>query len=122
MLMVLAWKSIKAKRFFEVFFNPGGEPRVFARPPRQPGRQLAAGFGQIAAGVEPAQLVQAVVVDLARDGVQRVTQEMDIAALPDGVRQDLTNRRLKPRMIVGDHQLDAVEPARLESCGPSPPA
>src|SRR5580704_3919095 len=115
MLVMLAWESIKAQCFFEMLFDPSGEPRIFARPARQPGRQLAAGFGQIAAGVEPAQLVQAVVVDLARDGVQGVTPEIDIAALPDGFGQDLTNRRLQPRMIVGDDQLDAVKPARLES-------
>src|ERR1700726_2610895 len=122
MLMVLAWKSIKAQRFFEVLLDPSGEPRVFACPPRQPGRQIAPCFGQIAAGVEPAQLLQAVVIDLARYVVQGVAKEMDIAALPDGYGQDLTNRCLKPRMIVGDHQLHAVKPARLESAQEVAPA
>jgi hypothetical protein len=87
MLMVLAWEAVEAQRFFEVLFHPGSEPRVFARPPRQPGRQIAECFSQqIAAGIEPAQLLQAIVVDLARYVVQGVTQEMDVAALPDGFR------------------------------------
>src|ERR1700730_10749807 len=122
MLVMLAWESIETKCFFKVFFNPDGEPWIFACPPRQPGRQIAACFGQIAAGVEPAQLLQAVVVDLARYVVQGVAEEMDIAALPDGFRQNLTNRRLKSRMIVGDHQLHAVKPAHLESAQELAPA
>jgi hypothetical protein len=47
--------------------------------------------------------------------VQGVTEDMDITAPPGGCRQDLTNRCLKPCMIVEDHQLLAVKPARLES-------
>jgi hypothetical protein len=73
------------------------------------------GVNPFAAGVKPAQLWQAVVVDLAQYVVQGVTEEMDITALPGGFRQDLTNRCLKPRMIVGDHQLYAVKPARALS-------
>src|ERR1700691_1082005 len=99
MLVMLAWESIETKRFFKVLLDPGGKPRVFVCPPRQPGRQIAACFGQIAAGVKPAQLLQAVVVDLARYVVQGVTEEMDITALPDGFRQDFANRRMDPSGI-----------------------
>jgi hypothetical protein len=84
MLVMLAWESIKAQRFFEVPFDLGGAPRIFARPPRQPSRQVAARFDPVAAGVEPAQLLQAIVIDFARDLVQGVAQKVDIAALPDG--------------------------------------
>src|ERR1700675_2261348 len=122
MLMVLAWEAVEAKRFFEVLFNPGSEPRVFTRPSRQPGRQIAACFSQIAAGVEPAPLLPAVVVALTRYVVQSVAEEMDIAALPDGFWQDFANGRLKPRMIVGDYQLHAVKPACLESAQEVAPA
>jgi hypothetical protein len=47
--------------------------------------------------IEPAQLLQAVVVDLAQCLGQRVAEEMDIAALPDGFGQDFANDRLRLR-------------------------
>src|SRR6202171_6672464 len=115
MFVMLAGESIEAESFFELLFDPGGQPAILPRPPRQPSRQIAACPGQIAAGVKPAQLLQAIVIDLARYIVQGVAEEMDVATLPDGFRQDFANRRLEPRMIVGDDQLHAVEPARLES-------
>ena len=86
--MVLAWKAVEAQRLFKILFNPGGEPGIFARPSRQPGGQIVERFSQIAAGIEPAQLLQAIVIDFARYIVQGVAQEMDIAAPPDGFGQD----------------------------------
>ncbi len=113
--MVLAWEAIEAQRFFQVLLNPGGEPGIFACPPRQPGGQIVKCFRQIAAGVEPAQFLQAIVIDFAWYIVQGVAQKMDIATLPDGLRQDFANGRPKSRMIVGDHQFHAVQPACLKS-------
>src|SRR5271163_3840753 len=122
MLMVLAWEAIEAQRLFKILFNPGGEPWIFARPSRQPGGQIVERFGQIAAGIEPAQLLQTIVINFARRVVQGITQEMDITTLPDGLGQDFANGRLKPRMIVGDDQFHAVKPARLEPAQEVPPA
>ena len=48
---------------------------------------------------------------------------MDIATLPDGLgRQDFTNCRFKSGMIVGDDQLHAIKPARLEAAQEVTPA
>src|SRR5580693_8404889 len=59
--------------------------------------------------VEPAQLLQAVVVGLARQVVEGVAQEVDIASLKGGLGEDLTDARAKPGMIVGDDELDAMQ-------------
>ena len=59
------------------------------RPFGEPGGEIAARLGEIAPVVEPAQLLQAVVVDLARHVVERVAQEMHVAALLGRLRQNL---------------------------------
>ena len=64
-----------------------------------------------AAVVKPAQLLHAVVVGLARQVIEGVAQEVDVAALEGGVGQDLADGRAQACMIVGDGQLDAVEAA-----------
>jgi hypothetical protein len=57
---------------------------------------------------------QAIVIDLAQHVVERVPEEMHIAALPRRLRQHLANRHLQPRMVVvGDAKLDAGQTARL---------
>jgi hypothetical protein len=58
--------------------------------------------------VKPAQLLQTVVVDPARHVVERIAQEMHIAALICGLRQSFAPRRPEAGMIVGDNKLDAV--------------
>jgi hypothetical protein len=63
-------------------------------------------------GRKPAQLLQAVVIDLARYVVQGVTKAMDITALPGGLRQDFTNRRLKSRM---SSETTSATPLRAET-------
>ena len=70
-----------------------------------------AGLFDRAAVVKPAQLLQAVVVGLARQVIEGVAQEVDVAALERGVGQDLADGRAQACMIVGDDQLDAVEAA-----------
>src|SRR5277367_2473176 len=122
MLMMLAWEAIEAQRLFKILFDPGGEPRIFARPSCQPGGQIVERFSQIAAGIKPAQLLQAIVIDFAWYVVQSVTEEMDIATLPDSFGQDFANGRPKPRMIVGDDQFHAVQSARLEAAQKVAPA
>src|SRR6202040_3961263 len=48
------------------------------------------------------------------DIVEGVAQEVDVATLPDGLRQDLADRLLQPRMIVGDDELDPEQAAALQ--------
>src|SRR6516165_4936286 len=80
---------------------------------------------EIAPVVKPAQFLQAVVIDPARHVIERVPQKMHVAALPGGLREHFTNRRLQPLMMVGDDKLDAGETARLqpgEELAPARPA
>src|ERR1700756_1032813 len=84
--------------------------RTSARSRRSPG----SGFAGPRTGSEPAQLLQAVVVDLAWDIVEGVPEEVDVTALPDRLRQDLADRLLQPRMVVGDHELHPEQAAALE--------
>ena len=55
-----------------LFLDPVGERGVFALPARQPGRQIAPRLADIAAVVEPAQFLQAVVVAFSRHVVQGI--------------------------------------------------
>jgi hypothetical protein len=59
--------------------------------------------------IMPAQFVQAVVIGLARQVVEGVTEEVHIAPLEDRFGQDLADRHAKAGVIVGDDELDAVE-------------
>ena len=109
--MVLAGQAIKRERLLDVLLDPGAELGIGRLPLGEPGRQIAPGFGEITAVVQPAQLAQAVVVDLAGHIVERVAQEVHVTALPCGLRQDLDDRLAEPGMVVGDHELDACEAA-----------
>ncbi len=66
MLMVLARQPVKSQRLIDVFFDPAGEPGILGRPLGKPRRQIAPRLAEIAAIVEPAQFLQAVIVDPAR--------------------------------------------------------
>ena len=50
---------------------------------------MLAGFGAVAPVVEPAQLGQAVIAGFAREVIQGVAQEVDVAALPARLGQRL---------------------------------
>jgi nitrate reductase alpha subunit len=70
---------------------------------------------------EPARLLQAIVIDLARDVVEGVSEEVHgvseevhIAALPGRFRQDFADRLLEARMVVADDELDAGETAHFQ--------
>ena len=80
----------------------------------EPAGEVLARLGELAAVVEPAQLLQAVVVGLARQVVERVAQEVHVAALPGRRGQDLADRPLQPLVVVRDHELHPVEPALLQ--------
>ena len=53
-LVMLSGQPIKGQRFLDVFFHPATEPRTLFLPPKQPSRQIPAGFLGIAPIVEPA--------------------------------------------------------------------
>ena len=59
-------------------------------------------------------LLQAVVVDPTWHIVERVSEEMDVAALIGRLRQNLAQRRSEPGVIVGHDKLDTVQTPRLE--------
>jgi hypothetical protein len=58
----------------------------------------------------PAQFLQAVVIGLGRKVVEGVAEEVHIAQLEDRFGEDLADRHAKAGVIVGDAELDAVEP------------
>ena len=109
MLMVLERQAIEGERLVDGLLDPGDEFWVAGAPFGDPGRQIAAGLVDRASVVEPAQLLQAVVVGLARQVVAGVAQKVDIAPLEGGLGKDLADAGAKPGMIVGDDELDAIE-------------
>src|SRR2546423_15260512 len=78
-------------------------------------------LGKIAPVIQPAQLLQTVIVDPARHIVERVAQEMHIAPLIGRLRQSLAQRRSEPGVIVGDDKLDTVQTTRLQPHQKIPP-
>src|SRR5260221_2804665 len=94
--------------------DPARQLRVLRLPFGEPGGEVAPHLGEIASIVEPAQLHQAVVIDLARHIIECVPEEVHVAALPDRLGQHLANRRLEPLMVVRDDELDPEETAPLE--------
>jgi hypothetical protein len=78
--------------------------------------------GEIAAVVNPAQLLQAIVVHFARLVVEGVAQKMHIAALPYGTRQHLADCPLETLVVVGNDKLDAKQATLLQSRQEIPPA
>lgn len=74
---MLPWQPIEAERFFKVFFDLGAELGVAFAPFQQPGRKILARFLRVPPIVDPAQLLQAVVVGLARQIIERVAQEVN---------------------------------------------
>ena len=85
----------------------GAELGIGRLPALQPGGEVAPGLLAIATVVEPAQLLQAVVVHLARHVVECVPQKMHVTALVDGLGQHLLDGAPEPSMGVGDDELDA---------------
>jgi len=61
--------------------------------------------------LDPAQLLQTIVVCLAWQRVERIAQEVNLAALPHGLRQCFWKRTPQARMIVADHELHSVQRA-----------
>jgi hypothetical protein len=85
--------------------------RTSASSRRSPG----SGFAGPRTGSKPPHFQQAIVVDPARHVIQRVAQNMHVAALPDRLRKHLADRRLEPRMVIGDDEFDAEQTALLQA-------
>src|SRR5271166_3786691 len=75
MLMVLERQAIEGERLLDILLDPGDELWVAGAPFGDPDRQISAGLLDRTPVVEPAQLLQAVVVGLARQVVEGVAQE-----------------------------------------------
>ena len=90
--MVLAGQPVEGQRLLDVLLDPAAELGVGRLPLGEPGRQIPPGLGEVAPVVEPAELAQTVVVDLARHVIKGVAQEVHITALPCRLGQDLDDR------------------------------
>ena len=71
----------------------------------QAARSALASAGTV---VEPAQLLQTVVAVLARQMIERIPEEVHIAALPGGFRDHLADRCDQAGVIVGHDQFDTL--------------
>ena len=80
--------------------RPSLSASVGGLPPGQPGRQIGTRLVEVAAVVEPSQFPQAVVVGLARDVVEGVAREVDMAALPGGLGKNLPDRLPESVVVV----------------------
>ena len=87
MFVMLSGQPVKGQSFLDVLFHPCAELWIFLLPAKQPGRQVSAGFLGVAPIVKPSQFDQAIVGDFAGQIVERVAQEMHVAALPVGFGQ-----------------------------------
>jgi hypothetical protein len=72
----------------------------------EPGGDVAAHLDELAPVINPAQLLQAVIGQPARQMVECVSEEVHIAALSEGTGQDLADCLLEHRTVIGDDQLD----------------
>lgn len=66
-------------------------------PIGKPGCKIPPHLGRIAPVVHPAQLQQAIFIDPARHIIERISEEVHIAALPEDADQHFGNRFLQPR-------------------------
>ena len=94
--VMLAGQPVEGQRLLDVLLDPGTEPGVGRLPFGEPSRQIPPGLGEIAPVVQPAELAQAVVVDLARHVVERIAQEVHVTALPCGLGSTSTIACLSP--------------------------
>jgi hypothetical protein len=74
--VVLARQHVEGQRLADGVLGPIGQLRIAGLPALQPGGQVGLGFLQVAPVVQPTQFLQAVVVGLARQVVQRIAQEV----------------------------------------------
>src|SRR5687768_15983546 len=76
MLAMLPRQPVVGQGLVDVLLHPAGELLVARAPLLQPGGEIGARFTQLASVVDPAQLLQAVVVGLARKMFDAVAKKM----------------------------------------------
>jgi hypothetical protein len=107
MFVMLRRQPVEGHRVFDMLLDPAAQLRVGGLPLGEPSREVPPGLGEVAPVVQPAQLAQAIVVHLARHVVQGLPKEVDVAAPPSRLSQDLDDRPPEAGMVVGHHELDA---------------
>ena len=91
MLMVLAGKPVEGERLLDGFLDPCDELGVAGFPFGDPCCEVLPRLFEGATIVKPAQLLQAVVVGLARQMIESVAQEVDVTALEGGLGQNVSH-------------------------------
>src|SRR4029077_10252568 len=114
MLMVLAGQPVEGEGVLDRFLDPIDELSVAVAPFGDPGGEIAAGLLEVSPVVEPAQLLQAVVVGLARQMVQSVAEEVHVTSLAGRLGEDLADGCAQAGVIVADDELDAVQAAAAQ--------
>src|SRR3546814_2931176 len=76
-----ASQPVEGECLLDRLLGPVGEPGIFGAPLGEPLGEIGAGLGEVAPVVEPAQFLQAVVVGLPWQVIERVPQEVHVAAL-----------------------------------------
>ncbi len=71
-LVVLARQAVEGEGLLDGVLDPVGQLRVLLLPALQPAGQVAPRLDDIAAVIEPTQLLETIVVPLARHVIQRV--------------------------------------------------
>ena len=122
MFVVSNRKTVEGKGFFDILLHPVTELLILFLPLAQPGRQVLMGFFEISSIVNPAQFLQAVVISFAGEMIHGIAQKMDVAALPQRLRQDFSDRLLEPFMIIRHHQVHSGESTILQADEKLPPA
>ena len=105
--VMLTRQPVEGQGGADLVLDPVGELRILLVPALDPGGEIALRLGEIPAVIEPAQLLQAVVVGLVRQVIQGISQEVNVAALPCRFGHDLGDRVLQPRMVVRDDEFHA---------------
>lgn len=105
---MLPRQAIEAERFFDILFHPSAKLGVAFSSLQQPRRKILSCLLSVAAIIDPAQLLKAIIIGFARQVVERIPQEVNVAALPDRLRQRLLNGAAQTGMIVAEDELHSV--------------
>ena len=114
-LVMALGQAVKSKSFLDLLFDPNGELGILGLPVLDPGSQVLSGLDAIAPIVEPAQFGQAIVVGFARKMIQSVAKEVDVTALPAGLRPHFGHGALQAWMIVADRAAHTAQATLLQA-------
>src|SRR5450631_2634285 len=91
MLMVLARQPVEGEGLLDGFLDPADELRIAGSPFGDPCGEVLVSLLDRTTVIEPAQFLQAVVVGLARQVIEGVAEEVDVAALESGFGKHLAD-------------------------------